>query len=113
NYKLYQFVNGLEVLIDEIDIENTILPEKNELLQNYPNPFNPSTIIEFNLKENLNTTLIVYNILGEKVTELFNGFLKAGNHKIEFNASHLSSGVYYYHLSCGEYSSYKKMLIIK
>ena len=89
------------------------LPATFNLDQNYPNPFNPTTKISFNLKERNYTTLKVYNSLGQQVTELVNGELGAGSHQVTFDASKLSSGVYFYRLESGKYSQVKKMLLLK
>ncbi len=70
-----------------------------KLEQNYPNPFNPVTTINFTLAENSDIELSVYNILGQKVENLFNGILDKGSHSILFNASNFSSGVYFYTLN--------------
>lgn len=90
-----------------------ILPDKYELFQNYPNPFNPNTIIKFSVPIDIRTTLHVYNILGEMVKVLLNQDIKAGIHKIDFEASHLASGVYFYKLTAGDFVSIKKMMLIK
>ncbi len=84
-----------------------------QLCQNYPNPFNPSTTIKFSLPERTTAAISIYNILGEKVAELLNKDLGAGLHKIEFNASGLSNGVYFYQLKAGKFISVKKMLLLK
>jgi len=84
------------------------------LTQNYPNPFNPSTSIEFEIKEDTNVKLAVYNVLGEEVAELVNGEINAGTHKVEFNATNLASGVYVYRLDAGnEFTETKKMMLMK
>ena len=84
-----------------------------QLFQNYPNPFNPSTNIKFDLKEDSYVTLTVYNIIGQKVAELINSDLSAGFHNVIFNAVNLSSGIYFYKLKAGSYSSVKKMELLK
>ena len=81
--------------------------------QNYPNPFNPTTTIEFALPQSNNVRLIVYDLLGRVVAELVNGELNAGYHKINFNASNLSSGIYFYSLKTGDFSSVKKLVLLK
>jgi hypothetical protein len=83
------------------------------LYQNYPNPFNPSTTIKFALPEKTNVGLSVYNSLGQKVADVFRGELDEGYHEIEFRASNLSSGIYFYRLESGKFVSVKKMIIIK
>lgn len=83
------------------------------LYNNYPNPFNPSTMIKFSLKERSFVSLKVYNVLGKEVSDLLHGSKDAGIHEVQFNGSELSSGVYYYKLTAGNYTSIKKMLLLK
>lgn len=83
------------------------------LSQNYPNPFNPTTSIKFAIPEKTQVTITVYNTLGEKVSELLNTVLEAGNHQLEWNAVHLSSGVYFYELNTTKYRNIKKMILTK
>ena len=104
-------------------ISINLLPVKFKLSQNYPNPFNPTTTINFALPVKSNVTLSVYNSLGQKVTDLVNRELTAGNHSVNFNASRLSSGVYIYRLeavpltgsrsSSAAFSQTKKMALLK
>jgi hypothetical protein len=89
------------------------LPDKFELNQNFPNPFNPSTVISFSIPSEVKVILKVYNILGEEVQTLVNEVLKPGVHNIDFNASHLASGVYFYRIDAGNYTSLKKMILMK
>ncbi|RKX21698.1 MAG: hypothetical protein DRP35_03670, partial [Candidatus Zixiibacteriota bacterium] len=90
-----------------------LLPSVYALDQNYPNPFNPATGISFSLPKASHVTLTVYNIMGQKVAELANGEMPAGNHAVEWDASAMSSGVYLYRLETNEFSDTKKMLLIK
>ncbi|MCG8374382.1 MAG: T9SS type A sorting domain-containing protein, partial [Balneolales bacterium] len=84
------------------------------LFQNYPSPFNPSTNIEFNLNKNETISLTVYDVMGRKVSTLVSGKnFSAGNHQLTFNASNLSSGIYFYQLEAGDIVQTKKMLLIK
>ena len=90
------------------------------LQQNYPNPFNPSTKINFGLKKAGNVEITVYNILGNKVATLLNGYKPAGNHSVSFDASNLpagrqglSSGVYLYRIVTNEFVQTRKMILIK
>ena len=89
------------------------VPSKFELRNNYPNPFNPSTIISFTLPINSQVRLDVYNILGQKVAELINKQMNAGDYNVTFNAGNLSSGVYLYRLQAGQFTSTKKMILTK
>lgn len=89
-------------------------PNEVELFQNYPNPFNPTTTIKFKLPANATVELAVYNVLGQRVAHLVNNQkLQSGLHQIPFNASALSSGVYFYTLKTGNRVMTKKMLLIK
>ncbi|MCK4980204.1 MAG: T9SS type A sorting domain-containing protein, partial [Candidatus Delongbacteria bacterium] len=95
-------------------IDNSELRIQNlELYQNYPNPFNPSTEISFSLDESQLVKLSVYNLSGQLVSELVNKKLDKGIHKINFNASDLNSGIYFYTLECEGFSETNKMLLIK
>jgi hypothetical protein len=81
--------------------------------ENYPNPFNPSTTIRFSLPENGVTTLKVYDISGSEVSSLVDGNLEAGEHEVNFNASNLASGTYFYRLTSGSFTDVKKMMLVK
>lgn len=83
------------------------------LAQNYPNPFNPSTMISFTLPSSEMATLTVFNIMGQKVATLVNERLESGSYQVQFDASSLSNGIYFYRLEAGEFSSIKKMTLIK
>ncbi|TNE71672.1 T9SS type A sorting domain-containing protein [bacterium] len=89
-------------------------PNEIELFQNYPNPFNPSTTISFKLPASSTVELHVYNVIGQRVATLVNNQnLNTGFHQIQFDASRLSSGVYFYTLRAGTFNTTKKMLLIK
>jgi len=96
-----------------INQNGTEIPAKYNLSQNYPNPFNPSTKINFSLPKSGNVKLAVYDMIGNEVSVLTNGNLAAGNYTADFNASKLSSGVYFYKLTTDEFSSTKRMMLIK
>jgi hypothetical protein len=98
-----------------VDVENgkEILPETVVIDQNYPNPFNPTTMIRFSLPQTMDVNIAVYNSLGQKVRELVNGTMSAGNHSVEMNASDLSSGMYFYRISTPGYSKTMKMMLLK
>jgi hypothetical protein len=89
------------------------VPAVFELHQNYPNPFNPATTISFTLGKGGFTTLVVYNVLGQKVATLVAGNVTAGRHDVKFDASAVSSGMYFYRLESGNLSSVKKMMLLK
>jgi len=89
------------------------LPTVFSLAQNYPNPFNPATEINFGLPVPSNVQLTVYNVLGQTVTTLVDGELPAGNHTITWDASSVSSGVYFYRLTTNQFVETKKMMLLK
>ncbi len=93
--------------------EDEVKPPLVRLNQNYPNPFNPETTICFNLQKKCKVDLSVYNIKGERVQNLIHQEYSQGEHKITFNANHLSSGVYFYKLQTGNLVQTRKMLLIK
>ncbi|MDZ7625490.1 MAG: T9SS type A sorting domain-containing protein [Ignavibacteriaceae bacterium] len=97
---------------EEIEIDVTG-PKEFTLYQNYPNPFNPSTTIKFALPERTNIEIAVYNSLGEKVADVLKSELSEGYHEVNFSASNLSSGIYFYRLESEKFVSVKKMIIIK
>ena len=89
------------------------LPNTYLLSQNYPNPFNPSTTIKWQMPKAGLVTLKIYDVLGREVTILVNEELNAGNHETVFDASHFSSGVYFYQIKAGDYINTKKMILVK
>ena len=101
--------------IDEatLDIESDEIIASYQLYQNYPNPFNPGTTIKFALPEKTNIEIFIYNLLGEKVTNVFSGELGEGYHEVEFNSTKLTSGIYFYRLESQRFVSVKKMMILK
>ncbi len=100
------------VSVENISFED-VNPTDFALNQNYPNPFNPSTVINFELKSNSNISLKVYNVLGAEVATLVNGNYAAGKYNVTFDASKLSSGVYFYRLQAGNFIETKKMVLLK
>ncbi len=104
------------VIPDTVLSVNTLtagIPTDYILSQNYPNPFNPSTTIEFAIPKDENVSLTVYDVLGRVVSELVNENLRAGYYKVEFNASNLASGIYFYKLKAGDFVSTKKLILMK
>jgi len=94
-------------------VEVEIAPSEFSLAQNYPNPFNPITAISYQLPMNTFVTLKVYDVLGNEVATLVNEEKSAGVHEVEFNATELGSGVYFYTLKADEFLSTKKMILMK
>lgn len=102
-----------------ISVNNQNIPYKFSLAQNYPNPFNPATIIKFKIKDSHNSAssanvkLVVFDILGKEIATLVNENLKPGEYEPTFDARGLTSGIYFYRLTAGDFSETKKMLMIK
>lgn len=88
-------------------------PSVFSLSQNFPNPFNPTTEIQFSLSTETKTTLRVFDLLGREVVTLVNRVMTAGEQRVLFDASELSSGIYFYRLSAGGISEVKKMVVLK
>jgi hypothetical protein len=96
--------------VDQVEV----IPKEFKLYQNYPNPFNSQTMIYYSLPRESTVTLGVYDIRGRKVAALAHNERQiAGNHKIVFDASNLSSGAYYYNLRTENFADVKKLLLIK
>ena len=89
------------------------LPADFSLSQNYPNPFNPATKISYSIPELSDVEMIVYDTIGNLVEVLVSSKQSAGTYQVTFDASHLTSGVYFYQLTAGRYKSVKKLILIK
>lgn len=96
-----------------VGIEDEMQPQTFSLEQNYPNPFNPVTKIKFTLASNEYTTLKVYDIIGKEITTLVNNQMEKGHYEINFDASNLPSGVYFYTLNAGGYKETRKMILMR
>ncbi|MFO7446979.1 MAG: YCF48-related protein [Ignavibacteriaceae bacterium] len=101
----FEYSNTVEVELNH--------PERFELSQNYPNPFNPSTKISYHLPSGSDVTLKVYDVIGNEVATLVQGFKDAGSHSIEFSADNLGSGIYFYKLTGIDFVQTKKMILIR
>ncbi len=101
---------GIPIGIQNINSE---IPGKFSLSQNYPNPFNPATNIKLQIPESGLVRLVVFDVTGREVAELVNETLNAGEYKVDFNASGLTSGVYFYRLQTKSFTEVKKMTLIK
>ena len=113
SYRLKQIdFDGSYKFSNEISADVKTLVDFN-LEQNYPNPFNPVTIIKFSLPETDNVSLIIYNTVGQKITELVNGKLDAGKYSYQWNASDVATGMYIYELRTSNFVSVKKMILLK
>ena len=79
----------------------------------FPNPSNATTTISFALPEAVHVKLTIFNINGQVVETLIDGYREAANHQVTFDASHLASGLYFYRIEAGSYSDVKKMVLVK
>ncbi|MCF8260623.1 MAG: aryl-sulfate sulfotransferase [Melioribacteraceae bacterium] len=116
--------NSFSIIDTVSSFQDNVLPKEFELSQNYPNPFNPSTKISFSIPESggkiLQTSLKIYDALGNEIATLLNRSLSSGKHSVDFNTANLSigkggltSGVYFYKLQSGDFIKVKKMLVLK
>ena len=99
--------NGISAVSNEAE------PLSYELVQNYPNPFNPATTISYKVSQPSFVSLKVYDMLGSEITALVNEEKSAGEYHVDFNASGLSSGIYFFKISAGEFTAVRKMLLLK
>jgi len=100
-------------VVTGISDSEPVMVERFTLANNYPNPFNPSTKIQYSLPTSEYVSLKVYDIIGREVATLVNTQQSAGSYDVEFNASNLTSGVYFYKINAGSFDAVKKMLLVK
>jgi len=113
-YRLKQIdYNGNWNYSNSIKITSDNIPKEYNLYQNYPNPFNPSTILKYSIVKKGEVKLTIYDILGREVSVLVNEVKDPGYYEVNFNASNLASGVYFYRLVAGNFVSTRKMLLLK
>jgi hypothetical protein len=113
---VYSFSNSIEISGEghpSAVEDDEVLPKEFSLEQNYPNPFNPSTSIQYAISSGQFITLKVYDVLGNEVSVLVNEYRTTGSYEVNFDASKLSSGVYYYQLRAGSLVQTKKMILVK
>jgi len=90
-----------------------LLPQTHTLYQNYPNPFNPVTTIKFDIPQQSEVKINIYNMLGQKMQEINRGTLAAGTHEYQWNAVNFSSGIYFYQIHTNSFTQTKKMTLVK
>jgi hypothetical protein len=113
-YRLKQIdFDGTFSYSNEVKVDVAASPIQFELAQNYPNPFNPSTTVKFSIPQSSNVILKVFNALGQEVATLVDQNMEAGSHTINFDASQLKSGIYFYRLEAGTFNEVRKMTLIK
>ncbi len=103
----------LDTTTDVEEPKKIEIPKDFSLSQNYPNPFNPTTNIGFALSKATDVKITIYNSLGQKINELVNGMMGAGNHIVKMDGSNLTSGIYFYRIETSEFSKTMKMMLVK
>ena len=112
-YRLRQIdFDGTSKIYNSVEVDFETVKEYS-LSQNYPNPFNPSTEINYTLTKSGNVTLKVYNLLGSEIATLVNGFMEAGKHSVKFDANDITSGIYFYTIKADNFTSTRKMILMK
>jgi hypothetical protein len=102
-----------EALVESVLVAPVYLPKDYNLQQNYPNPFNPTTNIVFDLPADAYVHLSVYNLLGQEIATLVDGFRSKNRYVIPFSSKGLSAGIYFYTLKAGDFTETRKMAVIK
>ena len=107
-----------ETEINVLNSFDAFIPEEFKLCQNYPNPFNNNTVIEFRIPESALIGLKIYNLIGQEVKTLVSENYNAGTYKIEWDGTNnegirVNSGIYFYRLKAGSFTSLKKMVLLK
>ncbi|MDP3831725.1 MAG: T9SS type A sorting domain-containing protein, partial [Ignavibacteriaceae bacterium] len=110
-FSIFDTLKVMSIPVNINDVES--IPNDYSLSQNYPNPFNPITKINYTIPQTGLVTIKVFDILGKEITTLVNEEKKSGNHKIEFNGSKLSSGIYFYQIKSGSFTATKKLVLLK
>ncbi|MCU0343792.1 MAG: T9SS type A sorting domain-containing protein [Ignavibacterium sp.] len=108
------YLDDLQLSTDVVSVNDEELsPTTFQLKQNYPNPFNPITTINYSIPNSSFVKLVVYNSIGQEIANLVNETIAAGNHNVEFNASNLTSGIYFYSIQAGDFVQTRKMIFLK
>jgi hypothetical protein len=102
-----------KLAVETLTFQDADIPKTYALDQNYPNPFNPLTQIQYDLAKDSHVSIIVYNVRGQKVIELINGFKPAGSYTVTFDGTGLASGVYFYRIKADEFTDVKRMVLLK
>lgn len=100
-------------LVTDINQVTDMIPDSYKLYENFPNPFNPTTDLRFDIPTSSIVRITIYNSMGKEITKLVNEKLNAGRYQAQWNASDVSSGVYFYKLTAGDYNDVKRMILVK
>ena len=104
---------GMNIALINVERQINSVPDGYQLEQNYPNPFNPTTTIRYSVVERCNVEIIVYDALGKQIRSLVNGDHDAGVYEVDFDATGLTSGVYFYQIKTTAFSDTKKLVLMK
>ncbi len=110
---VYTWIGDTTNVATAIDDNNGIMARSYNLMQNYPNPFNPTTTIEYTLAKSGRVTINIFNVVGQKVKTVLNERQVHGTHKVAFDGSELSSGIYFYRIQAGSFTKTMKMILMK
>lgn len=113
NYKTQCYIYQIKGTVTSVGKQGLASPSRYSLSQNYPNPFNPTTDIQYELPKRATVKIMVYDVLGQKISTIVNEVQDAGAHVVRFNGANLSSGVYFYLLQTENFVSVRKMLLLK
>jgi hypothetical protein len=114
NTRIFRTTNGgFGGIVSVDDNKNNLIISNYILEQNYPNPFNPITKIKYQIPEISFVTIKIYDVLGNEISTIVNEEKPAGNHNVDFTASSLPSGIYFYRLQAGDFIQTKKMVLLK
>jgi hypothetical protein len=106
-------VEGMPNDVEDDPGSGSAIPGEFRLHQAYPNPFNPTTTIHYDLPRASDVRIIVYDLLGRQVARLVDGYRSAGRHSVNWDASDLTSGMYFYSLHAGAWQDVKKAILLK
>jgi hypothetical protein len=104
---------GMDTTLVTVERQINSIPQNFRLEQNYPNPFNPSTTIRYSLPERGEIELVVYDALGKQIETLISGDHDAGVYEVDFDATGLTSGVYFYQIKSGSFTETRKLVLMK
>jgi len=104
---------GMDTLLVNVERQINSIPEGFKLEQNYPNPFNPTTTIQYSIPERGEVEIIVYDALGDEIKTLISGDHDAGIYEVEFNATGLASGIYFYQIKSAAFTQTRKFVLMK
>ena len=109
----YKITLSYKQIITDVSNEKEGIVKEYSLAQNFPNPFNPNTTIRYQISDIRHVIISIYNSLGEKVSTVVDEVIEPGKHEVVFDASKLSSGIYFYKITAGDFLQIKKMILIK